>query len=120
MACFFIDYENGCAFEDVTLLNLSKKDELVFFYSENASHLTMKLHKELENLCVKKVYIEVESGKKNALDFQLVSYLGACIQKYPKKKYYIVSKDGGFNCVCNFWTKRKVDVKRIDGFCYYI
>ena len=122
MACFLIDYENesGGMLDGISLLGLKKTDEIVFFYSENTSHLTMNLHKELESMQAKKLYIEAESGKKNALDFQLVSYLGSCIKEFPKKKYYIVSKDGGFNCVCKFWAKRKVDVKRIDKLCYYI
>ena len=122
MACFLIDYENNDAnmLEGVSLLGLKRNDEIILFYSESASHLTMNLHTELERCQAKKLYIEVEAGKKNALDFQLVSYLGSCIKEFPKKKYYIVSKDGGFNCVCKFWAKRKVDVKRIDKLCYYI
>ncbi|MDE6751321.1 MAG: hypothetical protein K2J59_00920, partial [Eubacterium sp.] len=122
MAVFLIDYENesGNVLAGISLLGLKRNDEIIFFYSKNASQLTMDLHKELESVKAKKLYIEAEPGKKNALDFQLVSYLGACIKEYPKKKYYIVSKDGGFNCVCRFWAKRRVDVKRIDKFCYYI
>lgn len=122
MACFLIDYENddGDMLNGISLLGLKRNDEIILFYSENTSRLTMNLHTELESCKAKKLYIEVEPGKKNALDFQLVSYLGACIQEYPNKKYYIVSKDGGFNCVCKFWAKRKVDVKRIDKLCYYI
>ncbi|MDE6659108.1 MAG: hypothetical protein K2K01_03205 [Eubacterium sp.] len=122
MACFLIDFENesGGMFEEFSLYSLKKNDEIILFYSENASHLSINLHKELENCQVKKLYIKAESGKKNALDFQLVSYLGACVQKYPKKKYFIVSKDNGFDCVCKFWAKRKIDVKRIDKLCYYI
>ncbi|MBD5082676.1 MAG: hypothetical protein HDT34_00635 [Clostridiales bacterium] len=121
MACFLIDYENesGGMLDGISLLGLKRNDEIVFFYSENASHLTMELHQELESVSVKKIYIKAETGKKNALDFQLVSYLGACIKENPKKKYYIVSKDGGFDCVCKFWAKRKIDVKRIDKLCYY-
>ncbi len=122
MAVFLIDYENesGSVLEGISLLGLKRNDEIIFFYSKNAAHLTMDLHKELESMQVKKLYVEVEVGRKNALDFQLVSYLGACIKEYPGKKYYIVSKDGGFNCVCRFWAKRKIDVKRIDSLCYYI
>lgn len=122
MVCFLIDYENECgnALKGISLLGLKRTDEVVFFYSKNSCQLTMSLHKELEDLHTKKLYIEVETGKDNALDFQLVSYLGACIKENPNKKYYIVSKDNGFNCVCKFWNKRKMDVKRIDNFCFYI
>ncbi|MDE6506362.1 MAG: hypothetical protein K2K71_03800 [Eubacterium sp.] len=121
MACFLIDYENesGRLLEGISLLGLNKNDEIIFFYSKNASHITMELHKELERIKVKKLYIKTEPGTQNSLDFKLSSYLGACIQKNPKKKYYIVSKDCGYDCVCRFWNNKNVYVKRIEKFCYY-
>ncbi|MDE5996471.1 MAG: hypothetical protein K2G56_06085 [Eubacterium sp.] len=121
MACILIDYENesGRTLEGISLLNLSKNDEIVIFYSKSASYITMELHKEFESVKAKKDYIKVEPGKTNALDFQLSTYLGFCIQKNPENNYYIVSKDHDFDCVCRFWQNRNIDVKRIDRFCYY-
>ena len=58
-------------------------------------------------------------GKANALDFQLSTYLGACVQKHPEKKYYIISKDSGYDYVCDFWKNTNVYVKRIARFSYY-
>lgn len=121
MACFFIDYENqsGRALEGISLIGLNKSDELIFFYSENSSRITMELHKELEKIKAKKLYIPVGGGIPNSLDFQLSTYLGACIQKNPQKKYFIISKDKGFDCVCHFWRNKNIFVKRIERFCYY-
>ncbi len=121
MACFFIDYENesGSTLEGISRLGLTKKDEVLFFYSRKASRVTMELHRELEKLQAKKQYIETETGTPNALDFQLSTCLGAYIQKNPRRAYYIVSKDCGYDCVCRFWNKQAVDVKRIDRFQYY-
>ena len=121
MACFLIDFENECGnlLNGISHLNFSRNDEIIIFYSKNASHLTMELHKELEMTKAKKVYLKVETGSKNALDFQLSSYLGACIQKNPKKKYYILSKDNGYDCVCRFWRDNNIFVKRIEQFCNY-
>lgn len=121
MACFLIDFENECGnlLNGISHLNFSKNDEIIIFYSKNASHLTMELHKELEMTKAKKVYLKVETGSKNALDFQLSSYLGACIQKSSKKKYYILSKDNGYDCVCRFWRDNNIFVKRIEQFCNY-
>ena len=47
-------------------------------------------------------------GTKNALDFQLSSYLGYIIRENEDKpyNYYIVSKDKGFECIINFWKKK--------------
>ena len=121
MACFLIDYENqsGRVLEGISLIGLDKSDELIFFYSEKSSRITMELHSELEKIPAKKLYIKVLRGLPNALDFQLSTYLGACIQKNPKKKYFIISKDSGYDCVCHFWMDKNVFVKRIERFCYY-
>lgn len=122
MACFFIDYENqsGRLLEGISLLDLNVDDEIILFYTKSSKHITMQLHCELERLPAKKVYILAESGTANALDFQLVTYLGACIQKYPDKTYYIVSKDSGFDCVCSFWRKNNISVNRIERLFYYL
>ena len=121
MACFLIDYENesGRLLEGISLLGLTESDEVIFFYSKSASHITMELHKEIERIKAKKLYIRIETGISNSLDFQLSSYLGACIQKNQKKEYYIISKDCGYDCVCRFWNNKNVFVKRIERFCYY-
>lgn len=121
MACFLIDYENesGRSLEGVSLLGLTRKDEIIFFYSRHTARITMELHKELEKIPAKKQYIEIETGTPNALDFQLSTYLGARIQKNVVKQYVIVSRDCGYDCVCRFWKNRDVDVKRIDRFSYY-
>lgn len=41
------------------------------------------------------------------MDFQLSSYLGYLIAKNPEDKYYIVSKDKGYDVLCLFWQKFK-------------
>ncbi len=121
MACFLIDYENesGRMLEGISLIRLTKNDELIFFYSTHSAHISMKLHRELEKIKSKKLYIKIESGGKNSLDFQLSSYLGARIEKYPEEEYYIISRDCGYDCVCRFWQNKNVFVKRIERFCYY-
>jgi len=121
MACFLIDYENqlGRSLEGISRLSLGRNDEIIFFYSKKASAITVELHRELESIKSKKLYIKSEPGVSNALDFQLSTYLGACIEKNPLKKYYIISKDCGYDCVCRFWNSKNVFVKRIDRICHY-
>ncbi len=53
---------------------------------------------------------EVKTGKANALDFQLVSYLGYLIAMAPKNEYYIVSQDKGFKSAVVFWKDRGISV----------
>lgn len=122
MACFLIDYENECGklLEGVSLVGLGRNDEIIIFYSKNAFKMNMELHRELERVNSKKLYIKTETGTPNSLDFQLSSYLGACINKNPKKKYYIVSKDKGYDCVCRFWCSKNISVSRIESICRYL
>ena len=57
---------------------------------------------------------KVKVGTKNALDFQLTSYLGYLIGQYGiETNYYIVSKDKGFEAVCDFWKTKYVSVRCI-------
>ena len=57
-----------------------------------------------ENSNIKR--INVLTGGKNSLDFQLVSYLGLLVGSSLEKdaNYYIVSKDKGFNSSINLLT----------------
>lgn len=121
MAYFFIDYENlsGRALEGISLVKFRKSDELIFFHNKTLVKISFELHKELEQIKAKKKYILVETGTGNALDFQLSSYLGNCISKSPDAQFYIVSKDRGFDCVCHFWQKRDIRVKRLEQLYEY-
>lgn len=118
MACFLIDYENlgSKSLECITAAKLKKKDEIIIFYSKNASRMSFEFHKELEQIKAEKTYILIDAGEPNALDFQLVTYLGARVQKNPGQEYYIISNDLGYNCVCRFWQNRHICVNRINGF----
>ena len=118
MACFLVDYENegGRNLEGISFAGLTEEDELIIFYSKKSYSINMERHKELERVKAKKFYIQIEVGSPNALDFQLSTFLGACIHKNPNNTYYIVSKDHSFEYVCRFWKDKGVYVKRIREF----
>ena len=57
---------------------------------------------------------KVKVGTKNALDFQLTSYLGYLIgQCGMDTSYYIVSDDKGFEVVADFWREQNISVNCI-------
>lgn len=104
MAFYLIDYENtkkisGCS-------ALSEQDTIVFFYSQNANSLSFDLHKELCQTLAKKEYFLIRCGGKNALDFQLSSYVGYLVAKFPDENIYIVSQDKGFEYLLTFWENQ--------------
>ena len=119
MAYYLVDYENVKADGMYGVDQLGKKDCVCIFYSENASTLTFGLHEKLNQTKGKIVLQKVEVGVKNALDFQLSTYLGYLISENEGKNetYYIVSEDKGLAILTGYWAERgENDVrKQTDG-----
>ncbi|MBQ9519577.1 MAG: hypothetical protein IJR59_06765, partial [Firmicutes bacterium] len=111
MNYFFVDYENvkNQGLEGVD--RLESTDTVIVFYSQNANTMTIDTH---HSLCRSKADIRFERvnvGPKNALDFQLATYLGYVIGKTNdySSKYFLVTKDAGFGVIGKFWRKESVD-----------
>ena len=113
MDTFLIDYENVSASGLDGLETRAADDTVYIFYTENADGLTFDAHRRLLETSAQVRYFKVESGTKNALDFQLVSYLGYLVHGAPQVRYYIISKDNGFDSVVNFWKKQNVSMLRL-------
>lgn len=113
MAYYLVDYENVKADGMCGVDELGKKDYVCIFYSENASTLTFGLHESLNRSKAKIVLQKVEVGVKNALDFQLSTYLGYLISENEGKNetYYIVSEDKGLAILTGYWAERGEQVK---------
>ena len=109
MAIYMIDYENVKTGGLNGISRLTSEDRVIIFYSENANRLTFDLHRRLMECPAQIEYREVTVGGHNALDFQLVTYLGYLIAQNPMGQYLIISYDRGFEYVVNFWRK--------DGLC---
>lgn len=107
MAIFLIDYENVHVEGFNGLMNCTENDSIKIFYTKGADTLTFGLHRRLSETKAKIEYLKVENGSKNALDFQLSSYLGFLIANHSDEKYYIVSKDKGYEILTQFWLKYK-------------
>ena len=113
MAYYLVDYENVKADGMYGVDQLGKKDCVCIFYSENASTLTFGLHEKLNQTKGKIALQKVEVGVKNALDFQLSTYLGYLISENEGKNetYYIVSEDKGLAILTGYWAERGENVK---------
>ncbi len=112
MNCYLVDYENVSTHGLDGITMLSSEDVVCIFYSENADRITFGLHRRLNEAAAKIIYQEVEVGTKNALDFQLASYLGYIIHENKDKEvsYFIVTKDQGFSSLVHYWKKQKIDI----------
>jgi hypothetical protein len=111
---YLVDFENVRSKEILSLENINKGDVLIVFYSDNSGEqVSFDL---LEHISVNKAHIKTFKtfvGTSNALDFQLSSYLGYLIRENPYSKFYIVSNDKGYDCLCVFWKNLGYDVERV-------
>lgn len=110
MAIYLIDFENVHSDGLKGIEHLGNKDECYIFYSEHAGVLTFNMHKKISESLAKMYYVEAQVGMKNALDFQLVSYLGYMIREKPELNYCIISNDKAFELVGRFWQEKGVNV----------
>lgn len=117
MAYYLIDFENvkSRGMEGVELL--TEEDAVCIFYSDNADSMTFDLHRKLNETKAKIIYHKVAVGTKNALDFQLATYLGYLICEQQREgihpDYFIVTKDNGFTSLMVYWKAQGVPVRII-------
>lgn len=113
MSIYLVDYENVNADGLKDVGRLGSDDRVIVFYTANADKITFELHNRLNESAADISFLKVDAGGKNALDFQLSTYLGYLTAVYKEERFFIVSKDTGFNYIVNFWRERKVRVQRI-------
>ncbi|MBR3630376.1 MAG: hypothetical protein IKN55_07890, partial [Oscillospiraceae bacterium] len=92
---FLIDYENvnKAGLDGIDALHRS--DRVIVFYSQNADSLSFEVMQLLSSSRAQVEYIKVDTMGRNALDFQLASYVGYLLGKDAGCKVYIVSNDRG-------------------------
>ena len=114
MNYFLVDYENVRTDGIKDLKGVQEGDVMVVFYSENCKSITLDVLDSIIALKLKYSSFKVKVGTKNALDFQLTSYLGYLIgQGGMDTNYYIVSDDKGFEVVADFWKEQGISVSCI-------
>ena len=107
MAVYLIDYENVNATGLVGVDKLSRHDEVYIMTSVNAPTISLTA---LPSLLASPAKINVEIlkvGHANALDFKLLTKLFLHINK--RRKYFIISKDGGFQEAINYAKSQGYD-----------
>lgn len=105
MAVYLIDFENVTSAGISGIQRLTKEDKVYIFYTVNAANMSFAAHMNLLSSPAEVIYYNVTSGGKNALDFQLASFLGYLISKGESNEYYIISNDKGYEHVKNFWER---------------
>lgn len=111
---YLIDSEN-ISDEWVDILDaIGPKDHITVFYTDKSTHINCRqVCKLMEKGTGKVQWIKCMEGN-NALDFQLVTELGAMIERNEANEYVIISKDNGFNVVVNYWNDRNIQIAKLN------
>lgn len=113
MKYYLVDYENVKTDGLKDLTGVKAEDVVILFYSDQCKNITLDIMDRMVQRNIKFSFCKVTTGVKNALDFQLSSHLGYLIGKDKEAKYYIVSNDKGYDCLCEYWSKQNIIVERI-------
>ncbi len=114
MNYFLIDYENVKIDNIKDLPYLDEGAVLIIFYSDQHKNISLDVIDDINAFNIKLYCQRVRTGEKNALDFQLSSYLGYLIGRGSSDdKYHIVSNDKGYDCLYDYWKGQGKSVGRI-------
>ena len=116
MAVYLVDFENVHSEGLTGVEKLGENDECYIFYSVNAYSLSFDLHQKIIESKAKFYYKMVDAHGKNALDFQLVTFLGYLVAKHPDEHFYVVSGDKMICCATDYWCKENVDADVLEDF----
>lgn len=110
---YFVDSENvNDAWIQLALV-MHPQDEILVFYTEKSPHMSYERVIELTRLSNRKIeWIKCVEGS-NALDFQLVTELGARVALSQDYAFVIVSNDTGFDAAVKYWVQRSKPVRRM-------
>jgi hypothetical protein len=115
MTYYLIDFENVHA-AGISNPALCEPGDIVCIYFGTASQdLPLETIHAFFQRQIRLETVPVNTGSKNALDFQLATHLGYLIgsREHADAGYRIVSNDTGYDCVIAYWKEKGVDIERI-------
>lgn len=102
MRVFLVDFENVKS-EGLRCVDcLAQGDQVITFFSKNAESISMDTYFNLIHSKASFYAVRLDRTGKNALDFQLVSYLGYLMGTSEHQDVYVISTDHGFYSAVSF------------------
>lgn len=110
---YYVDSENvGDSWIDLYQSDTKNSDFLIF-YTNRSPRIDYEHMITLMNTEKKKPEFINCYGGNNALDFQLVSYIGYMLHDCNVSEIIIVSNDTGYDAVVDFWQDRDMNIFRM-------
>lgn len=108
-----IDYEN------IQPKNIEKLAEFGFkvmvFVGSNQAKIPFELVYSMQMLGSDAEYIKMEGSGQNALDFHIACYAGILSVKNPDSRFFIISRDTGFDPLIKHLSAKKIQITRHDN-----
>ena len=113
MTHYLIDTENVATKWFQIISSLKPNDTILLFYTDanGMQPIPMSILGQIDHLNATIRAIYCKTGD-NALDFQLTTYLGYLIAKYPDEQFIIVSEDTGYDPAIQFWYNQNIKILR--------
>jgi hypothetical protein len=109
-----VDYENV---QDINTDILDKNIKMLIIVGETQNKIPINLIQKTQPFGDLIEWLQIKSnGKKNALDFFVVYFLGYYISLESDKEYIIYSKDTGYDPLIEYLKAKNINVKRIVSF----
>lgn len=105
MSVFLIDYENVHGAGLLGVDRLTENDRVYIFYSANSNSINFEAYKLLKASRAEIIPLLASCGMKNALDFQLASFMGYLAGVSKDRDLFVISLDKGYSFVQTFWEK---------------
>jgi hypothetical protein len=115
MTYYLIDFENVHASGIADPAVCVEGDIVCIYYGADSQDLPLETIHAFYQKHVGLQTVPVNTGSKNALDFQLTTHLGYLIgsREHSGAAYRIVSNDTGYDCVVTYWKDHGIDIARI-------
>lgn len=107
---YLIDYENVHYSGLNGIEKLTGNDRLIIFYTENAETISFPVYEKLVSCKAEIQLYKVQCGDKNALDFQIATFIGYILGNNPDAECHIISNDKGYEYVRIFWKEKNIKI----------
>ena len=112
-----VDTENIANIGIMKAYGLEEGDECVMFYTDHNEQIYQNTMSHASMLSCKLTYVHCFLMRRDALDFQLATYLGAEVEKARANgtptRFRILSNDTGFNACVTYWKSQGEDIETI-------
>jgi len=107
-----VDFENV---QPTDLSQLKEQASVVIFVGANQRSVPMELVSSAQELGNRIQWHRIEGNGRNALDFHIACHLGRMLERSPKTRCTVLSKDKGFDPLLRFLKKEGMEVRRINS-----